>query len=165
MNDLSIEYLYTLDEAIYGIVEINRSLSKFHELAPWLGFILLVLSFVVILPSDSGFPVFVAIFIAGAWLASRPIISNFINRRYARKIPEIDQTICWKVNLEWLHISTEDSESRFAWSSLIKVRERKKGFLLFTQPRLAYWIPKHGFNDESDIERFRSMLKAKSFQE
>ncbi|MEB3158792.1 MAG: YcxB family protein, partial [Synechococcus sp.] len=52
--------------------------------------------------------------------------------------------------------------SRFSWELVTKLEERPLGFLLFPQPQIAFWLPKHGFENDAEIERFRALAESKS---
>ena len=100
--------------------------------------------------------------VLGLVFVAMPLITRWSARRRARKLPNLNNRVKWQITDTELQNSTEGAEARFVWDKIIKIHERKNGFLLFPQPRLAHWIPKHGFESHSDIEIFREIARSKS---
>ena len=62
----------------------------------------------------------------------------------------------WEISAEKLVTEGGGSKAEIAWSHIIKALERKQGYLLFFQKRLAYWLPKSAMEKEDiiQLERF-----------
>jgi hypothetical protein len=164
MRKVSVEYQYTLAEAITAVVEVTKCVSKGSVFLPWLGAALLLLCIVNVkgfgLPvSNLGFP-----FFFGVFFAATPLTVRWSAKRSARQLPSLNKMVGWHITDFELQTSTVGEDTRFVWEKIIKIQERKNGFLLFPQPRLAHWIPKHGFKSENDIQLFREIAKSKSIE-
>jgi hypothetical protein len=161
MKDISLEYRYTLDEAVRAAVEVTRSVIWFSRVMPWLGAVLLVVCAVSVVAFHKPISDLTATIVFGGIFAAMPLITRWSAKRRARELPSLNNLIKWEINDSELRTSTEGAEARFVWDKIIKVHENRNGFLLFPQPRLAHWIPKRAFQGESDIELFREIVKSK----
>jgi hypothetical protein len=162
MRKVSVEYQYTLTEAVAAAVEATKCVNKSAAFLPWLGAALLLLCPAAVtefgLPASSlTFPV-----VFGVFLAAMPLTVRWSAKRRARHLPSLNNRLKWEITDSELRTSAEGSDARFVWDKIIKVQERKNGFLLFPQPRLAHWIPKHGFQSEADMQLFREIAKSNS---
>lgn len=87
-----------------------------------------------------------------------------------------DTTLTWLFTRKWKKAQQRESDNfyqftpdtiamqtRFGnstvkWDAFIKILEVKRGFLLFQQPRLFYWVPFHAFEGTADIEKVRELI-------
>jgi hypothetical protein len=164
MRKITIEYRYTLAEAIAAVVEVTKCVNKATVFLPWLGVALLLSCLVFV--TVSGLPASGLTFPAafGVVFVAMPHTVRWSAKRHARRLPDLNNMVKWQITDFELHNSTEGADARFEWDKIIKVQERKNGFLLFPQPRLAHWIPKHGFQSEADIQLFREFAKSKPIE-
>ncbi len=164
MKEITIEYKYTLEEAVRAGVEVTASVIKYIRILPYFGGLMIfsaVYTYLMYqLPPNS----IVLLLVLGTLFASMPLITRLTARQRARKLPSLNNLVTWRVTEAELITSTEGAEGRFVWDKVMKVHERKLGFLLFPQPRLAHWIPKRGFQNEEGIRLFRELVKAKGIE-
>jgi hypothetical protein len=162
LKEVIIEYQFTLDEATAASIEVTKSVGKFTVFIPWLGLILLFFCLLGMIASNWSALDVLPTVIVGIVFAAMPLINIWTIRRRVRKLPSLNNIIKWRITETDLHLTTEGAEARFIWDKIIKVQERRNGFLLFPQPRLAHWIPKHGFQSDTDIEMLREILRNSS---
>jgi hypothetical protein len=89
-----------------------------------------------------------------------PLLAPREARRRFRGNPNANQKIVWRFDEEKVEDSMEGASSVRVWSKFIEVKEVRDGFLLFPQPRLAHWLPKHAFASEADVSGFRDLVRA-----
>jgi hypothetical protein len=162
MKEISVEFRFTPDEAVLAAVEITKCVfKKFNTFLPWTGAFLLLIN-IPVLFAPTHFPghMFIPV-IAGVICIAVPYYLRWAAVRSARKLPNLYNTIKWNISESELSNATEGEEATFVWDKITKIQEREKGFLLFPHPSFAFWIPKRGFQSESDIELFREIANSK----
>jgi len=164
MKEITIQYTYTIEEAVVASVELTKSVIRWSQALPWIGIILIVSSVMALFVFDKTFADLTPPIVFGVIFATMPFLTRWTVKRRARKNPSIGNVITWEITDSGLKNSTVGAESKFVWEKLLKVEEREKGFLLFSQPRIAHWLPKHGFTGEADIVLFREIAKSKKLQ-
>lgn len=162
MKQVAIEYRYTLEEAVAASLEATKSVTRFYYVMPVIGVVIVIFNLISMTSgrqsvSDLSFSIGI-----GLVFAAMPIIARWSARRNARRLPSLNRLIKWQFTDSEIQQTSEGAEARFGWDRIIKIHERKHGFLLFPQPRLAHWLPKHGFQNNGDIETFRELAKSKS---
>ena len=162
MKDIVVAYKLTEDEVVRAKMMAIKSTSRFFRFMPWIGGVLLIFFVVGLLFSEMTVSEMIWVFIFGVVFLAIPIFIRWSARRDARKNPDLNNTITWHINDSELRNMTKGSEARFVWDKILKIWEKKEGFFIFTQPRIFFWIPKHGFQNENDIELFREIAKSKS---
>jgi hypothetical protein len=128
---------------------------------PWLGAALLLICIVTVFTTPRPALDVAPLGVLGVVFAAMPLITRMSARRRARKFPSLNNLVKWKITESELQHSMDGAEARFVWGKIIEVHEWKSGFLLFPQPRLVHWLPKHGFKNDSDIELFRELPRRK----
>lgn len=165
MKDILIEFNYTLDEAVFASIECAKCISRSIVFMPWIGGSLLFGCVIGNQIFGKEFLDMAHYIVIGIVFSAIPFTVKWSAKRNVRKSPSINRQIVWNINDIELNISEKGGETRFIWSQLIRICERKRGFLLFSQPKIAQWIPKHGFKNESEIALFRDMATNKSLFE
>lgn len=162
---LSAEFLYVEEDALAGNQALRRNVlvMRYAALMPFfMAFVFLIFGAIVELNSTrpaSGrsflimSPIFVLVGFLLRWRLAQAARSAF------RKSPHAGKTIRWRFDAERAHINTELSESSFAWKALLEVKEVEAGFLLFSHPRYAHWIPRRAFGAEENLDAFRDILR------
>ena len=159
MESIYLEFEYTEAEAVRSVVELTRCANKSIVMLPWIGGLVIVMTLVFALTGGENLFDFSALLLFGLLLASTPLLTLWTAKRDFRKNPGANKAIRWEINDEWLRNETIGTEARFVWEKLIKVVERKSGFLLFPQRRLAYWIPKRAFRGDKEMDEFRNSVR------
>ena len=63
-----------------------------------------------------------------------------------------DAEILWQITAAGLRFETANSVSESKWAAFNKAVQTPGGLLLYPQPRLFYWLPRHGFETEEGFE-------------
>jgi len=169
IEPIQAQFKYTEAEAIRASVRVTNASSPFVRFIPWLGGFalfnlvmgLLITSFYPfkVKPSNdfhtiNVFPIFVAVFMA-LW----PLYIRYHAKRGFKKSPDANKIIMWTFSQSLIEHRMTNSLSSFAWNRLNLVRCFKDGFLLYPQPRLAFWIPKHAFTSNANLREFLSLVE------
>lgn len=162
MQSITLSYLFTEAEAKLAIRETTKSVVKIGNFMPWLGVGLILSGIVSALalqlpPSNVSRQIGL-----GVVITAFPLFTRWIAARRARKLPNLNTTICWEISAERLHTRSEKDSTEFSWDLVTKLEERPLGFLLFPQPQLAYWLPKRAFANEAAIDQFRTLVESKA---
>jgi len=159
MTSIVARYNYTEEEAVRSVREVTRAVVPIMHRLPWFGALIFfgTLGYSLVIHRtllDAVMPlVFGATFMALPWLTFRHVRKQF------RQNPSRDKQITWIVTEDTLNNETDASKATFTWKMLIDARELPEGFLLFPQPRLAHWIPKHAFASAEDLDAFRGLIQ------
>ena len=163
MKEISVEFRFTPDEAVLAQVEITKCVFKKLNFLPWTGALLLLIFFLGISPGHIAAHMFIP-GIGGIMCIAFPYYLRWVAIRSARKLPNLNNFIRWHISESELRNATVGEESTFIWDKITKIHEREKGFLLFPQPNIAFWIPKRGFQSELDMELFREIARSKQIE-
>jgi hypothetical protein len=152
-------YTYTEQHAIDASRQLMRSIMPWVPLAPYIGLLMIAgmtYGWVVkgSAPWEGVNPLLV-----GPLLCLLPWFSRRQVRKVFRGSPEAGLEHVWRIDDTSLTFESKGSTARFEWSKLVRVKETKKGFLLFPQPRLAYWVPCSAFSSPSEIDVFRDYIR------
>ena len=153
-----MEYDFTSKMAYEAIVEGFKAADITKGLVPWIG-----VGFFLV---GSGLFFILNIFVVEAFITAfvfllTTVLMRWELHRRAKHLSKINKHFKWEINEKELKSSTEGAETRFVWEKLLKIHERKNGFLLFPQKYFCYWLPKNAFRNESDVEWFRNVIKSK----
>ncbi len=74
-----------------------------------------------------------------------------VRRNHARSVDR-DAEIRWQITATSLRNETANSTSETKWAAFNKAVQTPGGLLLYPQPRLFYWLPRHGFETEEGFE-------------
>ena len=159
METINLEFKYTEAEAVRAVVELTKSTNKSLSIMPWIGGFLIVMTLVSAFTHGKNFLTFGLLLFFGILFISIPLLTIWTAKRDFKKNPSANKTIRWQINETWLRNETEGTEAKFIWGNLIKVVERKSGFLLFPQQRLAHWIPKGAFRTDKEMDEFRNLVR------
>ncbi len=159
MEKINVEFLYTETEAVRSVLELTLSVNKGIVTLSWIGGLFIAATFVFSFTGDQNIFDHTTLLVLGVFLLSTRWLAHWTARRDFRKNPTANKTIRWQIDDEWLKNETDGAEAKFTWENLLRVEERKPGFLVFPQPRLAHWIPKSAFKDGRDLDVFRKMVQ------
>jgi hypothetical protein len=93
------------------------------------------------------------------WLFFRGYDRRWAIRRSFRKRPDQDMAIEWAVTEDDYRVKSKESESRSTWKMISKVARTPKGFLVYPNATLFYWLPFHGLSDQGDIEKLEQIFR------
>ena len=162
MQAISIEYTFTYDEAKLAIQETTNSVVKIVKIMPWVGVGFMVSGLLSAVALQRPLSEVIPRTVVGLLITGFPLFSRWLAAKRARKLPNLNTTIRWEITESDLQTTSEKDSSRFSWELVTKLEERPLGFLLFPQPQIAFWLPKHGFKNDAAIERFRALAESKS---
>jgi hypothetical protein len=78
-----------------------------------------------------------------------------------RKSPNLQGPVKFEFDEQGYVINGPHARGEVKWSALLKWKEGKHAFLLFTHPVMASVVPKGFFSSPSDITSLRALLQAK----
>lgn len=94
-----------------------------------------------------------------------PLFITLTVRRNYKKIPSVSEPHVYEIHDDVIKVSAITLSLTMAWSLVEKVYERKNDFLAINgNGKGVRYLPKAGFCTESDIEKFRSLVKAKGIK-
>jgi hypothetical protein len=88
-----------------------------------------------------------------------------LSRRNFSKFPNLQHPISYVFNQESIHLVTHTTEGILQWETFQQAEEAKDFFLLYQNAFAASPVLKSGFQNETEMERFRSMLRFKHLLE
>jgi hypothetical protein len=161
METIRIEYQNTLQEAQRASKAYTKNQTFWPNFGPWLAAFMLFCCVATVAMGkfklqDMNYGVLVVLLL----LASFPLWSRWLVARNWRKSPNAGRTFVWVISADNLHVDWGGSQSTLGWDQITRVIESKHGLLLYTQPSLANWIPKHAFSSDADLDKLRSMIQS-----
>lgn len=84
-------------------------------------------------------------------------------RRYFASLSESQRQISYMFSgtAEGYDLHHGDSFSHIAWTDVSKVVEQSMFFMIYRNPYAVHLIPKRGFHQDSDIPRFKNIVRSK----
>ena len=162
MEPITLDYAFTYEEAKLALFETTNSVLRIGKWFPWLGAGFTLSGIVSAIALGLPFSDVSQQIVLGLLIAAFPLLNRWITAQRARKLPNLNTTIHWEITNDELCSSSETDSTRFCWALVVKLEERPRGFLLFPQPQLAYWLPKCAFKDSDAIARFRALVESKA---
>jgi hypothetical protein len=106
-------------------------------------------------------PLFIGLPVMG--VVGQVLRVHAICRKYFASLSESQRRIHYMFtdNADGYDLQHGDSFSHIAWTDVSKVVELPIHFLIYFTPYTAYVIPKRGFHQDSDIPRFKSIVRSK----
>ena len=150
-NKLEIEFNFSIEEAVIVGKELTKRSNRMVKYAPYIGFAFLgYLGYYWIIsghyPASNYIPL-----IFGLLLISIPLLTIFATKKNFKKNPLANKKYQYKFDNNNIEVKIGSIESKLNWNNIIKVEKVKKGYLMFTQPRSAYWIPKSSMSRSSEL--------------
>lgn len=165
---ISAEFVYLEEDAVTGNNALRRAVPVMR-FAMWAPFLMAVAFLIIGLLAEFGSTSSARPgdrFVHLGFVAILVLIGFFLRwrirqsaRNTFRKSPHAGKTIRWSFDAEQGHIDSQLTKSSFAWNALIEVKETPEGFLLFSQPRYAHWIPQRAFASAEAREAFREIIR------
>jgi hypothetical protein len=152
-----IKHLWQIDDLVQAY-KYHKKSSKYFWLSRFiifgLGIVNLLFGIISLFSGDpnmfNGFQLAI-----GLILIMSEIISNASYRYRCKKLNYAGRQVEWEVMKDKItHRMLNLSESTFTWELIIGVLDTPKGFLLYPQRNLFYFIPKSGFQQQEDIAHF-----------
>ena len=104
----------------------------------------------------------IPMFVVGSMVAFSPVFVSWLYGSYApSKSQYVGATADWTISEDRLHCDVAGTEVAFGWDRVLKVSEYHSGFLIYTGPAVAHWIPRHGFESDDDVVSLISFLQSR----
>lgn len=157
-----IEFDHTVDEAIRAGCAVGRDRLRTFVIA----YVLIGLGLLLVgsVDLDTGQFDFRPPFLAmGVMLLTAPLWRPILHRRSIRRqharLATANKPVRWTIAARGLEVKSAVGEARMDWSAIIRAREDRDGFVLYTHPRIGHWLPKHGFKTEADVAQLRALIE------
>lgn len=95
------------------------------------------------------------------WFALRPFERRWMVRRRFSKRSDKDTELEWQVTPDQIQTRSALGRSEFGWQALTKVVRTPTGVMLYPNDQIFHWLPRHGFANDEDFERFVALAKSK----
>jgi len=82
-------------------------------------------------------------------------------RRHFNKRPDRNTNVTCILAEYGLHITTDGGEGKQSWAMILKVRKGTKGFLIYPNDRIYYWLPYIAFSSTDERGRAEVLLRNK----
>ncbi len=89
------------------------------------------------------------------------VLFRWMSRRNFAKFAMLQHPIRYSFSDENVQLTTQLSEAMTPWNTIQKVEESRDFFLLFQSAFMASPLLKSGFKNESEMERFRQLVRSK----
>ncbi len=90
-------------------------------------------------------------------LLRRPL-ARLMTKKHFKKRPDQNIEIRFEISDAGIVWSTADSSSNAGWSLVSKVRQYSDGFLVFSNPKIFNWIPKHALGSSQKAEELAKIF-------
>jgi len=143
--------------------------TAFRKMLYVWGFVaLLALTMYVLLlfrsPSDREWAVMMQNFRPLPWVFSLPVLVVFglplLTSGQALKGKIVERGVNYQFSDSGIHINTVVSSTDLLWDAISRVSEFRSAFLVFTNPRIAFMLPKRCFDGTQDIVEVRELFRA-----
>ena len=88
----------------------------------------------------------------------RILMRRVVLRAYTKK-PDRDLPITYDISEERLACESEVASSDMLWRAILRVLRTSHGFLIYISDTQIHWLPVHGFENSSEVERLASLAK------
>jgi hypothetical protein len=160
MDTIQLDYTYTQQEALRAAIVVTRDAFLKRRLKVWLGVMFFVAAIAALQPGQGRTLAAWMIGMAGCGFLLMWLLVRWSVARSFRKIPAANTRITWTISETQLETRGALGETTMQWSSIIKVRESRHGFVLFVQPSVGYWLPKRAFANASQVGQLRAWIRA-----
>ena len=97
------------------------------------------------------------------WVLGLPILFIFVMpllaaRRILRQ-PRVKEGVRYQFSEEGIHVETSVAKSDLSWNAILKVKEIKSAFMLFTNPNIAHALPKSCVENPQDVPTLRELFR------
>ena len=107
-------------------------------------------------------PISLSFMFAGTyWFAVRPFERRWIVRRQFSKRPDRDIELEWHVTADKIRIQSTLGHSEFGWQAFTKMLRTPSGVMLYPIDQIYHWLPRRGFANDAEYERFSELAKSK----
>jgi hypothetical protein len=105
----------------------------------------------------SAFPFFI---LAAVFLAMPLFMRRAVLKVYAQK-PDRDMLVTYEFSDRHIASRSDVASSEMLWQTIIRAHKVPEGFLLYITDRAFHWLPVHGFQGASEVERLAQLTASK----
>jgi hypothetical protein len=91
---------------------------------------------------------------------NRTFLKWRVRRRFAKR-PDAGAETEWRFTPEVVLLATSSSRSERLWNNFIKLVESPSGVLLYPNPTMFHWIPRHAFASDLEYARFLQLAESR----
>jgi len=153
-------------EGKFAVVDVFRGsrllARKSIVLLTILGLLLLAESVVLMLLEKGGWRERWYLFALGIFLIVYmwPYI-YYRARRQIKRTPNLQSIVRYEFDEDGYVMTAAHSTADVKWTAVAKWKEGKHSFVMFANANIGSLIPKHFFQNSSDVDAFRGLLQAK----
>lgn len=157
MEPIQVEFTYTAE----FFNKSQRQILWHYYTKGWLKwvFLLVAVCWIIKLVIDFNFwyTSLMLVFVVGLWW----LIFNWLSKRNFSKLATLQHPIRYVFREEDVTLNTQTSETVLQWAAFQYASEARDFFLLHQNRMAANPVMKSGFQSESEMERFRALLRRK----
>jgi len=157
-RSVQVRFWLTEEILLEGSLEVSAQEARFFRYVKPLGIVVLS---VVLLTGFISFKAFATAFPFGL-MALLLIMTGpfqiFQLKRQIRRMKILNEEISWTFSTTGTEQVTKESKSQETWKVYHEAVRREKGFLLYPQKGIAYWLPFSAFNSVEDIEAVDQLI-------
>jgi len=98
------------------------------------------------------------------WVFGLPVIFVFVlpllSARKALSDERLKRGVSYQFSDAGFHVETSVSKTDFSWAAIRRVSEARFAFLVFTNPNIAFTLPKRCFESTQDVAALRELFRA-----
>src|SRR5258707_15127690 len=98
------------------------------------------------------------------WGFGVPVIFVFVlpllSARRGRSDERLKRGVSYQFSDAGFHVETSVSRTDFSWAAIRRVSEARAAFLVFTNPNIAFTLPKRCFKSTQDVAALRELFRA-----
>jgi hypothetical protein len=98
------------------------------------------------------------------WVFGLPVLFVFVlpllSARRVLRDERLKRGVSYQFSDTGIHIETSVSKSDFAWAAIRRVSEARSAFLVFTNPNIAFTLPKRCFESTQGVASLRELFRA-----
>ena|SRR5438034_487420 len=158
---ITIRYRWTADELLTASrCHSRQSGHRLFRFGVFLAVAILLIA--IFIKKDLGVvdALGIAIGIGMCWFVSRSFTRWQLGRQFHRR-PDRNQEQDWRVYPDRLVCQSGLGQSEFKWEALAKVVRSPKGYLLYPNERIFFWLPRHGFQSDVEFQRMAELSKGR----
>ena len=98
------------------------------------------------------------------WVFGLPVIFVFVlpllSARRVLSDERLKRGASYQFSDAGFHVETSVSKTDFSWAAIRRVSEARSAFLVFTNPNIAFTLPKRCFESTQDVAALRELFRA-----
>ncbi|HEX2948786.1 MAG TPA: YcxB family protein [Armatimonadota bacterium] len=160
---ITIRYTWDIDEYLAAFSAHNRrALRRPSHIAILVCFLLIAIASIV-----AGFlekrwwRVLLGVVLLAYQPLSTAVVRLVLRFNYSRR-PDKNRKIVWQFSPERITIESQQNQAEFSWEALDVVVESPKGFLLYPNQEMFYWVPKAAFPNQDALASFTNIAGTKA---